>query len=165
MEIFPKCVLIKKLEDYYKNKIISELKKIDNNNSGKLVFYSKICKDFELQKYLNFEIAKDLRCLLTRIRIGAHSLAIEIGRYSKPKIPSNQRFCMFCKDKVEDEVHFLFECPQYSHIRSNYQISFLNTNNFDTIKEKLNPKSSQELKRLCLYIKEALYTRDHLSVN
>jgi hypothetical protein len=27
-------------------------------------------------------------------------LAIETGRYSKPKTPHNERFCKFCKDQV-----------------------------------------------------------------
>jgi hypothetical protein len=35
-------------------------------------------------------------------------LAIETGRYSKPKTPHNEKFCKFCKDQVEDESEHLF---------------------------------------------------------
>ena len=40
---------------------------------------------------------------------------IERGRYHKPKLPREQRLCPFCRDignkQVEDEMHFLCECP------------------------------------------------------
>jgi hypothetical protein len=39
------------IEDFYKDKLKSELCRIKQNNSGKLRFYSKIFDDFELQRY------------------------------------------------------------------------------------------------------------------
>ena len=42
--------------------------------------------------------------MLTKLRIGAHSLAIETGRYGTTKIPADQRFCKFCPTNVEVEV-------------------------------------------------------------
>ena len=75
------------LKRYYKTKVISELEHFKRANSGKLEFYSTIFHDFSLKNYLSFDIQKRIRCLLTRLRISAHSLAIETGRYSKPKVP------------------------------------------------------------------------------
>ena len=40
----------KKIEDFYKDKLKSELCRI-KQNSGKLRFYSKIFDDFEVQRY------------------------------------------------------------------------------------------------------------------
>ena len=72
-----------------------------------------------MQKYLDFNIPQILRSKLTKLRIGAHSLAVAIGRYCKPVVPSDRRFCKFCKTHIEDEVHFfLFQCPLYSNIRN-----------------------------------------------
>ena len=52
------------------------------------------------------------RCF-TISRISCHKLEIEIGRYKK--IPAESRFCPICKsDNVEDEIHFLTECPAFS---------------------------------------------------
>ena len=52
------------------------------------------------------------RCF-TILRISCHKLEIEIGRYKK--IPAESRFCPICKsDNVEDEIHFLTECPAFS---------------------------------------------------
>ena len=111
-----------KLEDFYKNKIIFELSKIKDGNCGKLLFFSKIYTKFKQQEYLNFNIPKYLRKKLTKLRISAHSLAIETGRYARPKIPSNERFCKFCTGKIENEIHILIECPQYNKFRSNIKL-------------------------------------------
>ena len=43
---------------------------------------------------------------------------IEKGRHAKPnKIIREERFCYFCKDKIEDEEHFLISCPFYTRER------------------------------------------------
>ncbi len=55
---------------------------------------------------------------LTRFRISAHRLEVEKGRYSRPPVPASQRFCKSCKDKVEDELHFLTECSRLSDSRT-----------------------------------------------
>jgi hypothetical protein len=66
----------KKIEDFHKDKIKSELHVcgIKQNNSGKLRFYSKFFCDFELQTYLKLNMSKDLRRMLIKLRISAHSL-------------------------------------------------------------------------------------------
>ena len=58
---------------------------------------------------------------LMRFRTGAHHLAIETGRWARPKLPRQHRVCSKCScTVVEDEVHFLFECPAYGRIREKY---------------------------------------------
>ena len=42
----------KKIEDFYKDKLKSELCRIKHNNSGKIRFYGKMFGNFELQRYL-----------------------------------------------------------------------------------------------------------------
>jgi hypothetical protein len=59
--------------------------------SGKLKFYSNFFTEFKQPGYLDYDIPKTLRNKLTKIRISAHSLAIETGRYTKPVTPSDQR--------------------------------------------------------------------------
>ena len=54
---------------------------------------------------------------LTRFRVGAHALAVEVGRYHKPSpLPLGQRLCVFC-NMVEDELHFLCICHKYNTLR------------------------------------------------
>ena len=45
---------------------------------------------------------------------------IERGRKTKPKTPRQERICVLCDDgtnsKIEDEVHFLFDCSWRKYI-------------------------------------------------
>ena len=84
-------------------------------------------------------------------------------RYSKPKTPPNERFCKFCINQVEDEHHFLFQCPQYNLLRQKY--SLINVKTDISLITKLNPKSFEGVKKICLYIKEAFEVRDHPAVH
>jgi len=58
------------------------------------------------------------RSYFAKLRLSAHNLQIEIGRFGKNKTPRLERFCLYClslgKQTVEDEVHFLMSCPLYS---------------------------------------------------
>lgn len=65
----------------------------------KFPIYSKIVNqnEYELQQYLKLPLKKCDRSVLTKLRISAHSLFIETGRYSKPPIPREKHLCNFCK--------------------------------------------------------------------
>ncbi len=50
------------------------------------------------------------RSLLSQFRCGILALKIETGRYTQ--IPLELRLCILCDSNlVEDENHFLFQCP------------------------------------------------------
>ena len=51
---------------------------------------------------------------MSRFRLSNHQLMIEKGRYARPKIEREQRFCYNCLDKIEDETHFVINCPVYN---------------------------------------------------
>ena len=74
-------------------------------------------------EYLTWNIPRKYRVILTRFRVGAHRLEVEVGRHNK--IEYQRRLCKYCKsigvEHVEDEAHFLFDCPLYDDIRNNYQ--------------------------------------------
>ena len=40
---------------------------------------------------------------------------IEKGRHMRPTIPREQRYCPFCSTSIENEIHFLTQCKQYSN--------------------------------------------------
>ena len=63
---------------------------------------------------------------MAKLRLSAHSLEIERGRYSKKA--KTDRICTLCKDnKIEDENHFIWHCPIYKHERElfEYKLSHL----------------------------------------
>lgn len=156
----------KEIKSYFSKKLLNELSHIKNSNTGKLRFFSQITKDFELQDYLKFNINKHLRSKLTKLRLSAHSLAIETGRYSKPITPAEERFCKSCKSKVEDELHFLLDCPIYNKLRDKFFTLFnknLNGMNDTPLKiasSLLNPTTIQDTKNICLYLQESFSIRD-----
>ena len=63
------------------------------------------------------------------MRTNFHEFYSEIGHWSIPKTPWDERVCHLCDTKkVEDEKHFLLYCPAYTHIRSHLQNIFHTTN-------------------------------------
>lgn len=56
------------------------------------------------------------RSLMTKLRVGTNFLNIELGRWEGK--PLAERICNVCLTKqVEDEQHFLVDCPVYKSIR------------------------------------------------
>ena len=56
------------------------------------------------------------RKTLVKLRISSHKLRIETGRYDN--IPRDERLCNLCNcNRIEDETHFLLDCPSFSSIR------------------------------------------------
>ena len=59
--------------------------------------------------YVDILKNKNERAMLSKLRISAHKLAIEGGRYLN--IPKHERICTACNSgEVEDEEHFLLNC-------------------------------------------------------
>ena len=76
------------------------------------------------------------RNVITRWRLSNHKLKVELGRYSVPKIPREERKCTVC-DVLEDEHHAIFVCPVFQTLRMKYDGVILK---YDSIKSILNPE-------------------------
>ena len=102
------------------------------NQQTKLRFYKSIKDEFAEEPYLSLDWK--CRTALTRLRISAHNLNIERGRYSRSdNALAIQRLCPYCctpdvaylselpfpdEDPIiEDEAHVLSTCPAYHHVR------------------------------------------------
>ena len=81
----------------------------------KLRTYRIFKNTFETEKYVNFLHKKCLRSLTAQFRVGILPLAIETGRFKR--VILEERFCYSCPQSVEDEMHFLLECPTYTDQR------------------------------------------------
>ena len=78
------------------------------------------------------------RAALRRLRISAHCLEIERGRYgshnTKNSIPREHRLCRYCNEvckieKIESEEHVLQDCPLYYKSRMEFQTKCRNVIN------------------------------------
>ena len=90
--------------------------KFDIANSPKLEFYCKLKSEFALEPYLSHIENPSHRSSVTRFRISAHDLYVERGRYERPLVPRESRWCTFCyihydTKCIEDETHALTTCP------------------------------------------------------
>ena len=63
-----------------------------------------------MERYLELIKNHKYRTAMTQLRTSSHILAIEYGRYTRPKTKLENRYCLFCPHILEDEKHFLVEC-------------------------------------------------------
>lgn len=108
--------------------------KVLQSDQGKLTTYFSFKTLFCFEKYLDLKDFR-LRQSICKIRISAHPLRIETDRYAKLYVNRTLRKCLYCTlNKVEDEIHFVTECPLYIDNRNEFftEIS-LNCNNFQSL--------------------------------
>ena len=87
-------------------------------HSQKLSFYYTIKKNYSTvllaSAYLDLTRKNLSRKALVNLRINSHKLRIETGRYDKIPL-DDERLCSLCNcNRIEDETHFLQDCPSYS---------------------------------------------------
>ena len=108
-----------KMQNQYKHFFLQEINK-SKNGHNKLRTYKYIKTDYKIEKYLTLNLTRIQITNFAKLRISAHNLHIETGRYQKPKsIPETERVCKFCPSKIENECHFVMECSRYNDIREN----------------------------------------------
>ena len=73
-----------------------------------LWFYNKINHTFGTENYLIGVKNDKFRTALAKLRPSSHTLAIESGRHSRPKVNVHECLCHACQC-VEDEVHFMLD--------------------------------------------------------
>ena len=103
-------------------------------------------KDFScLPSYVSKPLSFIQRKYISKTRTGCLPIRIELGRFSRPRLPENERICLACKvnsepnivrtPQIENEFHYIFVCNRYSDIR-NIWLSKLNLpRNFDNFPE------------------------------
>ena len=112
-------------------------------NKPKLRSYIKFKSEYEVEPYLKLNLVKWERSILAQFRMGVLPLYIETGRYKNirnadgtiRKLKPEERICTLCTlNEVEDEIHFLLECPVYTNLRSNlFTVTRTRNTNFDTL--------------------------------
>jgi hypothetical protein len=95
-----------------------------------LVTYAKFKKTLEREEYLEGNSDAFGRMGLTRLRSGNHCLSINVDRWKSPKSKREDRVCDQCLAKncswnwvMEDEAHFMLECPSYETERTQWRKS------------------------------------------
>ena len=102
------------------------------------------------------------RQIISKFLCSNHSLRIETGRHERNKrnerTPLEERLYQLCEmSKVEDETHFLLECPTYDSIRIESAIQFENHTSPESIFHMEEPKILAE------FLRKACDRRDQLT--
>jgi hypothetical protein len=120
--------IILKNKDTIKNIIKSKFKEKmwcdkELEKKEKLRYYKDVINpDLEDQNYLYILISVKKKINISKKRTNYHELHSEIGCWSVPKTPWDERVChLYDTKKVEDENHFLLDCTAYTEIRSHFQ--------------------------------------------
>ena len=116
--------------------------------------YCSFKNNIILEKYLLI-LNDEQRVLYTKFRISAHKLEIEKGRYIGLKV--EDRICQLCKDDIEDEVHFLLQCPSLQKER--WEIIM----NINDIRE--NKKFGNKLRTYCSFRNNIILAKYLLILN
>ena len=103
--------LFQRLSDIFHQEAFSTMA----NEQSKLRTYGLLKNKIGIENYLQISMNPLIRQKFTKFRVSNHSLNIEKGRHNN--IPKEIRFCPFCKNSVETEIHFLLECRTYKTMR------------------------------------------------
>jgi hypothetical protein len=91
--------------------------KSKSRHGRKLRTYRKFKYRFGKETYLDAVVNTKWRWALTKFRVSAHRLMIELGRRTRTAV--ELRLCPKCSlQEVEDEWHFLSVCPLYTKERN-----------------------------------------------
>ena len=107
-----------KVQQHFQSVIMEHLR-VQITEDKKLKTYALFKTTFKFETYLDVIPNFKVRSCFAKLRLSAHSLHIETGRYGgKNKIPRAERYCQFCKllgnFELEDELHFIMVCSLFS---------------------------------------------------
>ena len=99
------------------------IQNVSNSSSSKCVYYKSINPNMQVHNIYNmkYNINELERISWTKLRLSAHSLAIETGRWNRRgrgRLPVDQRLCQ-C-GQVQTEHHVMEDCPRSQYIRDLY---------------------------------------------
>ncbi len=130
-------------------------------NMNKLDLYRNIKSQLGAEKFLELNISKYEKSLLSQLRYGVLPLRIETGRFVNES--REDRICTLCDlNSVEDQLHFLFHCPLYSINRNElYQKARIAITDWDTLSDtdKLIKLFSVMPRNLGRYVKNSFMSR------
>ena len=128
---------------------------IYNEALSTLVLYRSLQPEYRHAHYLSVVQSFPNRRLSSRFRCGCHGLHVDTGRFVTT--PRDDRVCEVCKSGcVENEHHFLFDCPAYAHIRYSHATLF---HGMQTVSSVINSNNSCLLGR---YLRQRFEHRQYV---
>ena len=112
-EIRPRTTSIKHCESEVEHRLHEHI-----NENRKLNLYASFKKINKFESYLDYIEDFTVTYTLANLRVSAHNLQTEAGRFIKNKTPRDKRFFPHCKTLniflIEGEIHFFLACSLFS---------------------------------------------------
>ena len=124
----------KSLRNEYARNWLEAQESVSLNSRAKFT-PKEVKKHYQFEDYLNVITNPAHRISVTRLRLGAHALRIQTGKYENKgaSIPVEERTCLICnRNRIEDEQHFLMYCQEYDDIRHELHSVISKTDSFFT---------------------------------
>ena len=108
------------------------------------------------------------RKYLALTRLSNLCIRVETGRYERPKLELNQRFCPSCNDRAatKDEIHLIFQCVSYNEMRAIWFNKLILPENFpmleNTEKLKIVLNKTENVKLTGQFILDAFNYRSKI---
>ena len=83
-----------------------------------MLVYNLIKTNNFSEQYIDLLDIRVFRSAFASIRISAHKLEVETGRYIG--IDRQYRICTLCNDGIGDEIHFMLVCKPLMELRKKY---------------------------------------------
>ena len=127
----------------------------------KLRVYRQIKDSLCTENYVKLNLTRTERSCLAQLRSGTLPLRIETCRFVQ--LEENMRLCQLCNNGVENELHFLFKCSQYTEIR---RMLFDNVNMFEmTDIEKFEFLCTNHPRKIAKFSSRAFKKRQEIIYN
>jgi hypothetical protein len=131
------------------------------NDSPKCILYKHLSVTWSMQCYLSKPgLLVSGRKAITKLRLSAHKLQIECGRYQGTD--RADRKCEHCdSNDIEDEFHFVLTCPKYKELREQFiKPYYYRRPNMQKCIQLLNSTNQTALCNLGKYVCKATVLRD-----
>jgi hypothetical protein len=143
--------------DIFKQNWQSEL-----TESSRARFYRAIRHTFGFSNYLNCVTIKSHRVALTRLIVSSHRLRVETGRWERPVVPPESRYCPSCPGKIEDEFHLILECTRFTNDRKRLIPKYYwHRPSMIKVVDLLSSNRKSLLQRIAKFVHLALKTRQN----
>ena len=126
-----------------------------------MTLFFRNTSDFGFKAYLNIVTVKKFRRALSRLRMSSHRLEVEMGRWKRPvKVAYGERKCRVC-GVLEDEFHFLIECPIYVNLRAKYikRYYYISPSMYKLV-ELFSTNNNRDIQNLATYVYKAFDERN-----
>ena len=126
------------------------------NTSNRYVFYRQFKVQCEGEEYLYALDKKIFRDMYIRFRLGISDLYVHKLRYRPDEANT---LCPGCREKEEDEYHFMLECPALYDLRVKYILPFLCPSVNDPLMHLMTNREKSAIRSISTYLYHAFRRR------